>query len=188
MVNYLALLGGACWGEYPTHGCVEDADCVLAFSMGYGVVDGEYVPGAGNGELALYIHVNFAARALPVLAQKEIAVALEALGYPGEIIPFCQLGEKTTTHDVAEQMVSKMADPHPKYDGPLYEDPVLVASAYYAARADLVVRWFRVEPIVPEGLPKALDSASAQRRTRNPTNWTFWELGAWPHHYFRGWI
>ena len=181
--TYLTLLRGALHGEYQPRGLIEDADCVLAFSMGYGVVDGEATPGTGNGELAMYIYANFAQSSLPILAQEEIAVALEAMDYPGEILRFCQLGEKTTTRHVAMQMIAEMKDPDRDY-----EDPILVASARHAARADLIVSWFRLDPILTENLPQALDPASAQWRTRNPVNWMFWELCSWSHHFLHGLI
>lgn len=180
-----SLFLSACNGEYELVGNPKDADCIMAFAMGYAVRGGAAVPGGGNEALAEYIFANFVD--LPVLAQAEVAEPLKALGYKGLIMPFGQVGVRISTRAVAMLMLAEMCDPLREY-----ENPLIVASKYHVGRVVAILvklpTSLRLNLIVPSGLPTAFSFDSAQHWTRKLIWWVTKEPFVWLHHLRHHWI
>lgn len=168
---------GSFTGNYIPQGSVAEADCVIAHE--FAVREDGF--GSVNEALAHFVLQNYTAIGLDLLLGENIAGALEQQGphvpiaakLTGQVSTFTN--ENTGTWGELEQAFDYMQakDLH---------CPILVAQAFHIGRVSLQAmkmseeRRYKVEPIVPAGLPKAFDKQSSQIWTRNRFLWALREF------------
>jgi DUF218 domain len=174
------IIKRATTGQYLQHGSVDDADCVLGFSFGYQLTQGEIRPGQSNNDLAAFIAAHYGH--LPKILQFEIADAMPETQDVFRIERHRIAGQYLNTREVAEQACEII-----KRQG--WSKAILVAHPNHVPRADAICKKLGLDTVTPKGLSViSFDPNSEQEWTRSAANWAVHEAIAIPNDAAKGWI
>jgi hypothetical protein len=164
MVNIEKLTEQAITGEYESHGDISEGECIIGFSFGQRVENGQIKPGLSNEDLAEFIKNLKTDK--PLILQFEIADALGDTELPlFRITEHREKGKYLETSEVAEQTLEIMKAHQ-------WKTAVLIAHPFHMPRVDAVSKKLGISTIVPSGLDIVrFDPKSAQEKTRNKDEW-----------------
>jgi len=167
-------------GAYEVHGDSNDAQCVIAFSFGYGNDAGKNVPGVSNLDMAEFIKDNYPN--LPKIMQFEIADALEQTGEVLRIEKHREAGIYLNSLEVARQAKEIM-------DKKKWESAIIIAHPNHVPRVDAICKKIGIKTITPKGLNSIrFDPESEQEWTRSKELWIEKEIKSINWHAENGWI
>ena len=184
-LHLLDLARSSITGKYPTGGAPEKASCVVALSFGNAAgPSGGLVPGAANEALAGFIVRNYAEK--PVIAQKEVALAIQDLGRADQLVKV--IGPEVAMKDGYLDTRQVLVEAESSMQDLRLPDAVLVAHPHHVARAASVAEALGMEIAVPQDLPRVWDHESQQSWTRSPGRWVVRDVLTILWFRVRGWL